>query len=315
MRLHTARPVAPFHPTLKRNSMTKSILVTGSSRGFGEMTAYALADAGHQVFASMREIQGRNQHKAERTRAFAHEKGRDVRPLELDVLANDSVERAIQSLMEAAGEIDVIVHNAGHMTLGPAEAFTPAQYAEQYDVNVLGTQRVNRAALPHMRKARSGLLAWVSSTSVLGGTPPWLAPYFAAKAAMESLTMSYAGELIRRGIETSIVAPVVFSHGTNHFANAGKPADQVVMRDYAEGPTHTLEADVTQGHEAVQSAVSDPLEVARAIVEVVGLPAGKRPLHVTVDPADMDYERVAAMRDRIRADVYRRMGLDSLLNR
>jgi NAD(P)-dependent dehydrogenase (short-subunit alcohol dehydrogenase family) len=315
MRLHTARHVAPFHPTLNRNSMTKSILRTGSSSGFGEITAYALANAGHQVFASMRDIQGHNQDKAEKTRAFAHEKGRDIRPLELDVLDDDSVERAIQCLVEAVGKIDVIVHNAGHMTLGPAEAFTPAQYAEQYDVNVLGTQRVNRAALPHMRKACSGLLVWVSSTSVLGGTPPWLAPYFAAKAAMESLAMSYAGELIRWGIETSIVAPGVFTHGTNHFANAGKPADQVVMRDYAEGPTRTLEAEVAQGREAVQPAVSDPLEVARAIVEVVGLPAGQRPLHVTVDPADMGYELVAAMRDRIRADVYRRMGLDSLLNR
>jgi hypothetical protein len=207
MRLHTTRPVAPFHPTLKRNSMTKSILVTGSSSGFGEMTAYALANAGHQVFASMRDIQGRNQDKTERTRTFANEKGRDIRPLELDVLDNDSVKRAIQSLMEAAGKIDVIVHNAG------------------------------------------------------------------------------------------------------------KPADQVVMRDYAEGPTRTLEAEVAQGHEAVQPAGSDPLEVARAIVEVVGLPAGKRPLHVTVDPADMGYELVAAMRDRIRAYVYRRMGLDNLLNR
>jgi NAD(P)-dependent dehydrogenase (short-subunit alcohol dehydrogenase family) len=67
---------------------------------------------------------------------------------------------------------------------GPAEAFLPEQFAVQYDVNVLGTQRVNRAVLPHMREAKQGLLLWISSSSSAGGTPPYLAPYFAAKAAM-----------------------------------------------------------------------------------------------------------------------------------
>jgi NAD(P)-dependent dehydrogenase (short-subunit alcohol dehydrogenase family) len=133
--------------------------------------------------------------------------------------------------------LDTVVHNAGHMVFGPAEAFTPEQFAELYDVNVLGTQRVNRAALPILRLQRRGLVVWVSSTSTRGGTPPWLAPYFAAKAGMDSLAVSYAGELARWGIETSIVVPGAYTKGTNHFAHAGAPADAARAAAYADGPT------------------------------------------------------------------------------
>jgi NAD(P)-dependent dehydrogenase (short-subunit alcohol dehydrogenase family) len=122
------------------------------------------------------------------------------------------------------------------MAFGPAEAFTPEQFAQLYDVNVLGTQRVNRAALPQLRKQGRGLVIWVSSSSTRGGTPPYLAPYFAAKAAMDSLAVSYAGELARWGVETTIVVPGAFTKGTSHFAKAGSPADQadLVSRPRAE---------------------------------------------------------------------------------
>ncbi len=93
---------------------------------------------------------------------------------------------ASPKIVAETASLDVIIHNAGHMSFGPAEAFTPEQYAELFDINVLSTQRVNRAALPHMRKQGKGLVVWVSSSSTRGGTPPFLAPYFAAKAAMDS---------------------------------------------------------------------------------------------------------------------------------
>jgi NAD(P)-dependent dehydrogenase (short-subunit alcohol dehydrogenase family) len=112
----------------------------------------------------------------------------------------------------------------------PLKRFRPQQFAEQYDVNVLGTQRVNRAVLPHMRAAMQGLLVWVSSSSSAGGTPPYLAPYFAAKAAMDSLAVLYARELSRWGIETTIVVPGAFTKGTNHFAHSGRPADEARPR-------------------------------------------------------------------------------------
>jgi NAD(P)-dependent dehydrogenase (short-subunit alcohol dehydrogenase family) len=103
--------------------------------------------------------------------------------------------------------------------LVPREAFTPEQLAELYDINVLSTQRVNRAALPQLRRQKHGLIIWVSSSSCAGGTPPYLAPYFAAKAGMDAMAVVYARELTRWGIETSIVVPGAFTGGTNHFAH------------------------------------------------------------------------------------------------
>src|SRR5688572_14484194 len=154
--------------------MSKIILVTGASSGFGRLTANALAIAGHTVYASMRDTAGRNAPQVRDVEAFAKAEGADLRAIEMDVQSEPSVAAAIEKIVAAHGRIDVVVHNAGHMVFGPAEAFTPEQFAQLYDVNVLGTQRVNRAVLPQLRKQREGLLVWVSSSSSAGGTPPYL---------------------------------------------------------------------------------------------------------------------------------------------
>jgi NAD(P)-dependent dehydrogenase (short-subunit alcohol dehydrogenase family) len=119
----------------------KIILITGASSGFGRLTAEALARAGHTVYASMRDVAGRNAKNAAEMLALADS---DIRPLELDVQSEPSVAAAVAKIIAESGRIDVLVHNAGHMMFGPAEAFTPEQFAQQYDVNVLGTQRVIR---------------------------------------------------------------------------------------------------------------------------------------------------------------------------
>ena len=217
--------------------MSHVIVVTGASSGFGLMTARALAHAGHTVYAGMRETAGRNAPQAAGAEAYARQHGIDLRTVELDVASEASVEAAIGRIIARNGRLDVVVHNAGHMVYGPAEAFTPEQLAQLYDVNVLSTQRVNRAALPQLRKQGRGLLVWVSSSSTRGGTPPYLAPYFAAKAGMDALAVSYAGELARWGIETSIIVPGAFTRGTNHFAHSGTPADTARAEEYAKGPT------------------------------------------------------------------------------
>src|ERR1700757_5221415 len=154
--------------------------------------------------------------KTKPPRKFAAEKNVDLRTAELDVSSQESADRAVQEVLGAAGRLDIVIHNAGHMVFGPAEAFTPEQLAEIYDANVLSTQRVNRAALPQLRKQRRGLVVWVSSSSASGGTPPYLAPYFAAKAAMDAMAVVYAREVALWGIETSIVVPGAFTSGTNH---------------------------------------------------------------------------------------------------
>ncbi|BBN52161.1 short-chain dehydrogenase/reductase [Pseudomonas chlororaphis subsp. aurantiaca] len=293
--------------------MQSVILITGASSGFGALTARALADAGHIVYASMRETLGRNAPQVAEVRRYADEHRVDLRSVELDVASSASVEAGVAQIVADCGRLDVVIHNAGHMAFGPAEAFTPEQFAQLYDINVLSTQRVNRAALPQLRKQGRGLVVWVSSSSARGGTPPYLAPYFAAKAAMDSLAVSYAGELARWGVETSIIVPGAFTQGTNHFAHSGVPADQARAAEYNQGPYAGVPEQALNGLAALEPADADVAEVARAIVEVVSLPFGTRPLRRHIDPSQDGAEIVNAMADRVRAEMFRRIGLEDLL--
>ncbi|PDT50059.1 MULTISPECIES: SDR family oxidoreductase [Sinorhizobium] len=289
----------------------KIILITGASSGFGRLTAESLARAGHTVYASMRDVAGKNAKSAADMAAI---EGADIRPIELDVQSEASANAAVEKVIAEAGRVDVLVHNAGHMMYGPAEAFTAEQFAQQYDVNVLGTQRVNRAVLPHMRKSRSGLLVWVSSSSVAGGTPPYLSPYFAAKAGMDALAVQYARELARFGIETSIIVPGAFTKGTNHFANAGHPADAARLAEYEEnGPYRGFGERVQTAFANIVPDDADVQGVADAIVEIVDTPFGKRPFRLTYDPTQDGAEVSFAVIDRIRAEMLHRVGLSDLL--
>jgi NAD(P)-dependent dehydrogenase (short-subunit alcohol dehydrogenase family) len=289
------------------------IVVTGASSGFGAMTVRHLADAGHTVYAGMRDLAERNQSRAADAAQYASEHGVDLRPVEMDVSDQDSVDAAVNRIIGEAGRLDVVVHNAGHLVLGPTEAFTPEQLAASYDVNVVSTQRVNRAALPHLRAQRDGLLVWVGSSSARGGTPPYLGPYFAAKAGMDALAVGYAAELARFGVETCIVVPGSFTTGTNHFANAGHADDDEVATAY-ESEYAGLMGQVGQRLAELAPDDQDPEEVARAIARVIDADKGTRPFRVHIDPADDGAEVVFAVGDRIRSEFYRRIGLDDLLH-
>jgi NAD(P)-dependent dehydrogenase (short-subunit alcohol dehydrogenase family) len=291
----------------------KVVLVTGASSGFGAMSVRALADANHVVYAGMRDVSDRNRVAAAAAGAYADERGVELRVVEMEVTNQASVDRAVRTVLDEAGRIDVLVHNAGHMVLGPAEAFTPEQVAAVYDTNVLSTQRVNRAVLPHMRARRNGLLVWVGSSSARGGTPPYLAPYFAAKAAEDALAVSYAAEVSRFGIETTIVVPGAFTAGTNHFANAGRPDDGGVVIAYEER-YRGLTDEVGRRLAELEPADADPAEVARRIVSVVDMPTGTRPFRVYIDPSDDGAEDVFRVGDRVRQWFYQRIGLADLLS-
>ncbi|WP_427183375.1 SDR family oxidoreductase [Bordetella bronchialis] len=293
--------------------MKEVVLITGASSGFGLLSAKALARAGHTVYASMRETTGRNAPRVAEIAAYSKAHGLDLRTADIDVTDDASVQAGVEKVIADNGRLDVIVHNAGHMVFGPAEAFTPQQYAQLYDVNVLSTQRLNRAALPHMRRQGRGLLLWVSSSSARGGTPPFLAPYFAAKAAMDSLAVSYASEVARWGIETSIVVPGAFTKGTNHFAHSGTPADRAVQQAYEQGPYAGVADQALQGLAALEPADADAAAVAEAIADIVDAPFGKRPYRVYVDPAQDGAEEVFRVGDRVRREMFHKIGLADLL--
>jgi NAD(P)-dependent dehydrogenase (short-subunit alcohol dehydrogenase family) len=292
--------------------MSQVIVITGASSGFGALTARALADAGHVVYAGMRQTSGRNAAAVADAASYSTRHAVQLRTVELDVSTQPSVDAAVARILNDTGRLNVVIHNAGHMVLGPTEAFTPEQLADVYDTNVIGTQRVNRAILPHLRERGEGLLIWVGSSSTRGGTPPFLAPYFAAKAAMDSLAVSYAAELIKFGIETTIVVPGAFTGGTNHFANSGRPNDLATAAGYDE-LYGELSAQIPARLAALEPDDADPADVARAIVHVVGLPRGSRPFRVHIDPMNDGAEVVSAVADRMRVEFFRRAGLTDLL--
>jgi NAD(P)-dependent dehydrogenase (short-subunit alcohol dehydrogenase family) len=293
--------------------MSKTIVITGASSGFGALSARALADAGHTIYAGMRDSTGRNAPQVTAAKQYAAENDVDLRTVDLDVSSQDSVDAAVESIISEQGSLDVLVHNAGHMVTGPTEAFTPEQIAEIYDTNVLGTQRLNRAALPHLRAQQHGLVVWIGSSSTRGGTPPYLGPYFAAKAGMDALAVSYAAELARFDIETSIIVPGSFTSGTNHFASSGHPADEHVVADYEVAYPHLMD-QVSQRLAEQAPADADVADVAAAIVSVVDMPHGTRPFRVHIDPADDGAAVVNAVADRIRVEFLTRIGLKDLLH-
>ncbi|ANW67657.1 oxidoreductase [Mycobacterium sp. djl-10] len=289
------------------------MIVTGASSGFGRLAAEALARAGHTTYASMRETTGHNAAVVAEMHRQSDAECIDLRPVDMDVTDENSVCAAVDTIYEVSGRIDVLVHNAGHMVFGPAEGFTPQQFADLYDVNVVGTQRVNRAVLPLMRDQRQGLLLWVSSSSVAGGTPPYLGPYFAAKAAMDSLAVTYAREVSRWGIETAIVVPGAFTSGTNHFAHAGAPADANVVIAYEAGPYANFGEIVEKDFTGIIPPDADVCAVADAIVDLVNTPFGQRPFRTYVDPSQDGSDVGFAVLDRLRAEMLHRIGLSDLL--
>ncbi len=293
--------------------MKQVIIITGASSGFGRLSANALAKAGHTVYASMRGTTGRNAAQVADVEKFARDNGVDPRAIELDVGSQESVDAAIAKIVAEQGRVDVVIHNAGHMAFGPAEAFMPEQLAELYDINVLSTQRVNRAALPQLRKQGKGLLVWVSSSSSAGGAPPYLAPYFAAKAAMDAMAVVYARELTRWGIETSIIVPGAFTGGTNHFAHSGSPVDMARVAEYEAGPYEGFGAQIRNAFAAIVPPEADASSVADAIVRVVDVPFGKRPFRVHIDPTEDGADVAFAVIDRVRNEMLHRVGFSDLL--
>ncbi|HWX06379.1 MAG TPA: SDR family oxidoreductase [Bradyrhizobium sp.] len=293
--------------------MKDVIVITGASSGFGRLSANALAKAGHIVYASMRDITGRNAAQVADVEKYTRANGVDLRAVELDVSSQQSADAAIAKIVAEQGRLDVVIHNAGHMAFGPAEAFTPEQLAELYDINVLSTQRVNRAALPQLRKQGRGLLVWVSSSSSAGGTPPYLAPYFAAKAGMDAMAVVYARELTRWGIETSIIVPGAFTGGTNHFAHSGSPADQARVAEYEAGPYAGMGEKIRNAFAAIVPPEADASSVADAIVRVVDTPFGKRPFRVHIDPTEDGADVAFAVVDRVRNEMLHRVGFSDLL--
>jgi NAD(P)-dependent dehydrogenase (short-subunit alcohol dehydrogenase family) len=243
-------------------------VVTGASAGFGLDTARKLVQAGYRVFGTVRDPGGRNVAAAKELASAG------ITVVDLDVTSQDSVDRGAAAILEDAGRVDVLINNAGVAHFGITEAMTPEAVEQQFATNFVGVHRMDRAFLPGMRERRHGLIVFVSS--VVGRyVAPFNGIYAASKWAVEALAEGMSYELRSFGIDVTIVEPGPYA--TNIFAATRLSDDTATVAAYGE-----LGKRSEQVPENLKKVARDPGEVGDAIVAVVEMPAGQRPLRVGV---------------------------------
>lgn len=288
--------------------MAQVVLVTGSNSGFGRRIVHTLAKNGHTVFASMRNLFGKNAEAARELDLWAQQENMNVRVLELDVTDDASVIQAVTQVIEQAGRIDVVVNNAGVACSGVIEAFTIAQAKALFDVNVFGLLRVNKAVLPFMRQQGSGLLIHISS--IFGRlSMPFSGLYSASKFAVEGLVEAYQHELRSSDIETVLIEPGPFP--TEHGAKIVCPEDAHIQHDYGEPVAHKIRE---HGNTFVTlfsgSQPPDPQCVADAVNALVQMPPGTRPLRTVIDDySGQHIQAINAATDQCQQDYLHHYGL------
>jgi NADP-dependent 3-hydroxy acid dehydrogenase YdfG len=253
--------------------MSKVILITGTSTGFGRDTAETLHQAGHIVFASMRDPEVKNKEHADALIALG------VHVIALDVTSTSSIEQAVNHVIQTSGKIDVLINNAGVAAAGVTEAFNDVQAAALFDVNVIGVHRVTRAVLPTFRQHNDGLV--INIGSILGRiTFPFFGLYGASKYALEALTDSLHYEVSQLGIDVALIQPSAYP--TNMYASCIQPVDDDRITEYGsvgEIPSAMFQ-HFTEMFES--SEAPKPHDIATAILTLINTNKGQRPLRTVV---------------------------------
>jgi len=256
--------------------VSKTILITGASSGFGRDTAETLFRAGHAVYASMRGVESKNRRTAEALRNLG------IKTVELDVTDDASVEAGVKKVLAEAGKVDVLINNAGIASAGVTEAFTAEQATAIFDTNVTGLLRVTQAVLPSMRQNRDGLI--INIGSILGRvTFPFFGIYGASKMAVEALTDSLRYEVSQLGVEVVEVQPSAYP--TNMYASIQTPANCAVTNSYGEigqipDAMFRTFMSMFRGKNA-----PNPHDIAEAVTKLVAQGKGSRPARTVVGTA------------------------------
>ena len=282
--------------------MSKTILITGASTGFGRDTAETLARARYTVFASMRDPQGKNREHAQ---ALSKQ---GIQVIELDVSNDTSVDQAVKEVLARARRIDVLVNNAGVASAGVTEAFTPDQAKVVFDTNVVGLLRTIRSVLPAMRSQRDGLI--INIGSILGRvTFPFFGIYGASKFAVEALTDSLRYEVSQLGIDVTLVQPSAYP--TPMYANVQQPED--TDRAAAYGAVGEIPGAMFKHFTTVFQApdAPNPHDVAEAIAKLVAQPKGSRSARTVVGAA-FGSDAVNEQTAPVQAQVVEALGLGHL---
>ncbi len=289
----------------------KTVLISGAGSGMGLLTAQTLIRQGYAVYAGIRDPNGRSLARREGLEQYAQEHGGYVRVVDMDIHSEDSCQAAVDQVVADHGLLDIVIHNAAHLFIGVYEGFTPEQLMSSLNTNVVGAHRLNRAALPQMRKQGSGVLLYVGST-ITRIVTPFVGPYIAGKYAMDSLAEVTAYEVNRFGIETVIVMPGIFPDGTAHFQAAVYPADEAVVEGY-----ELFKDDfdnIGPGLRALLRGADAPVQgVADEIARVLELPKGQKPFRTIVDYSDYGTPPINAVVETQTARVFDIMGYEHLL--
>jgi NAD(P)-dependent dehydrogenase (short-subunit alcohol dehydrogenase family) len=254
--------------------MGKVVVVTGASTGFGRLISETLARKNYQVFATMRNVNGKNVGPAQELRELAKRESLALHVIELDVTDDGSVEHAIRTMIDETGRIDVLVNNAGYGLMGVTEAVTLEQARRIMDTNFFGAVRINRAVLPYMRRQKSGLLIHISSGAGRVVVPS-MGFYCASKWALEALAEEYRYELASLGIDSVIIQPGAYP--TAVFNNIERAAD--TTREEAYGVVSGI-ADRVLG--MLGGAKGNPQEIADVVLRTIETPPGQRKLRQRV---------------------------------
>ncbi len=280
----------------------KTILITGCSSGFGFDAARYLADKGHRIYATMRNVSGKNAGAAKALSDYASENGLAIEVVELDVTSDESVAAAASHFTE----IDVLINNAGSGFGGPLEAYSADEILAQLDLNIVGTVRVAKAVLPGMRARKSGLIIQVSSTAGRGAFPGF-GVYHASKWGLEGMSEAMRYELAPLGIDVVLVEPGPFS--TNFFGNMVMPADAEVAAAYQ----HV--AEFGQGFQQQvmsmfqdENAPTDPMIVVRDFEKLIDMAPGTRPIR-TISGLDFGFQALNDATEPIRKAGLEGMGV------
>ncbi len=280
------------------------ILITGASSGFGRLIAETLSRKNYQVFATMRNVNGRNAAAAREVRELAERESLSLQTLELDITDDASVERAVNEVTAKCGRIDVLVNNAGYGIMDLAESVTLAQAQRQFDTNFFGVLRMNRAVLPAMKRQGSGLLLHVSSGAgrlVI----PGMGLYCASKFAMEALAEAYRYELASQGIDSLVIEPGAYATPIMEKLERGE--------DPARKPEYGEMAQVPEKVQAqIASSRANPQEIADVVLQIIETPAGQRQLRYRVGPGGPGVQRINALTDEIQVQMLEAFGIAAL---
>ncbi|GGI83853.1 SDR family oxidoreductase [Shewanella gelidii] len=259
--------------TQKGDNM-KTVVITGSSSGFGKMSAQQFADKGHKVYAAMRNANSKNLEVKNELQSYSD----NIVVVEMDVCSEESVNAAIAQIMDKESAIDVLINNAGIMHMGVTEAFSVEQAQQLMNTNFYGVIRTIQAVAPHMRKAGKGLI--INTTSVIGRVSwPFTGTYSASKAAVEAYSQSLKFELAPSGVEVVIVEPG--PSGTNLGGSFQPEAKTEVV---AQNPhlKEIIDAMIGSVGKALENPATDPQLVVDAYLKLAEMDHGTRPTRTAI---------------------------------